>query len=86
MQTLAIANAASQADSPQDLKGESHGQAATVEHIEGEAEPHIHLKTILILAVSLLRLPSVPLTANKYPRQSRSSHLPNRSSSLLQAQ
>ena len=43
------------AGNPSESKGDSHAHAATLEHIEDEPEPQIHLKTILIIAVSLFR-------------------------------
>lgn len=33
-------------------KSESHANAVTLEHLEEELEPHLHLKTFLIIAVS----------------------------------
>jgi hypothetical protein len=44
-------------DNTGETKHESHEQAITLEHIEGEVAPRLHLKTFSIVAVSFLLVP-----------------------------
>ena len=43
-------------DESKSEKSDSHGNAVTLEYVEDEPAPHLHLKTFLIVAVSLYRV------------------------------
>lgn len=49
----------SRGEVPDKSKSDSDGNAVTLEHIEDEPTPRLHLKTFLIVAVSLDR--AIPL-------------------------
>ena len=52
MQQDTSADAISRGPAPGESKGESDANAVTLEHLEDEPAPHLHIKTFLIVAVS----------------------------------
>lgn len=66
MQADKSIDAISHVEGREESKTDSQAEANTFECIEEEPEPHLHLKTWLIVAVSLYKLILSALIANQY--------------------
>lgn len=67
MQADKAIDAISHTERREEPKSDSQAEANTFESIEEEPEPHLHLKTWLIVAVSLYKRSLSRRIADKYP-------------------
>lgn len=77
MQSDKASDGISDPERREEPKIDSQAKANTLEYVEEEPEPQLHLKTYLIVAVSLYGTILSHLTSNLCSRPSLFSHLPN---------